>query len=524
MIPGFGAVAPRGAPARTPRARLPLSPGLHGVELEPPLGDARGQVEQRGARASRRRRDRGPTPGSRWSVVGAGIAAERARSSATVPNGSVVPWTKSAGVRRRGKCATRSSRGPARRMQGIGEEEERSRQARARPRRGGSPGGRRTNGRPVRRAADRARAERRARRPGARRDPARRRPATAAHAAEPGETADRSGAPRRPGCQRVGERDEERAVRGRAGAVGEDEALRRGAAPRGVERARGRPAHRRPPRGTGRGRRRGSGCAHRCRRRPGARWPRARRGDSVTVVVFFDVAGTLIRVRDGVGVAVRAGRGALRASSPTRRRSSGSSPGRSAPRRAMAFPGAPAEAVPGTRARGLARHRARRLRGRRAPRRGFAPGAFDAYFDAVYRHFEDAGHVGRLPRRGAGARRAPRARLRRSASSATSTAASCGSSTGSTSRRWFASVTLSSQVGATKPDRAIFARALAHHGVDAARAIHVGDSPGRGRRRRARRGPACRPDRPGRASRGPSRARARGARSSALAEVIRNTG
>ena len=43
--------------------------------------------------------------------------------------------------------------------------------------------------------------------------------------------------------------------------------------------------------------------------------------------------------------------------------------------------------------------------------------------------------------------------------------------------RWFESVTLSSQVGATKPDRAIFARALAHHGVDAARALHVGDSP-----------------------------------------------
>jgi putative hydrolase of the HAD superfamily len=43
--------------------------------------------------------------------------------------------------------------------------------------------------------------------------------------------------------------------------------------------------------------------------------------------------------------------------------------------------------------------------------------------------------------------------------------------------RWFESVTLSSQVGATKPAGAIFARALAHHGVDAARALHVGDSP-----------------------------------------------
>ena len=38
-------------------------------------------------------------------------------------------------------------------------------------------------------------------------------------------------------------------------------------------------------------------------------------------------------------------------------------------------------------------------------------------------------------------------------------------------------LTIPVQVGATKPSRAIFARALANHGVDAARAFHVGDSP-----------------------------------------------
>ena len=39
-------------------------------------------------------------------------------------------------------------------------------------------------------------------------------------------------------------------------------------------------------------------------------------------------------------------------------------------------------------------------------------------------------------------------------------------------------MTLSSQVGATKPAPAIFARALAWHGIDPSRALHVGDSPG----------------------------------------------
>jgi putative hydrolase of the HAD superfamily len=38
-------------------------------------------------------------------------------------------------------------------------------------------------------------------------------------------------------------------------------------------------------------------------------------------------------------------------------------------------------------------------------------------------------------------------------------------------------VTLSSEVGVTKPRPAIFARALARHGVEPAEALHVGDSP-----------------------------------------------
>ena len=121
----------------------------------------------------------------------------------------------------------------------------------------------------------------------------------------------------------------------------------------------------------------------------------------MTRVVFFDVAGTLIRVRDGVGaqyarVAARFGVTA----DPAALEREFPRAFRAAP--LMAFPGARPEAVPRPRARGVARHRAGGLRRRRALPR-FAPGAFDAYFDAVYRHFEDAGGVGGLPGRGAGA-------------------------------------------------------------------------------------------------------------------------
>ena len=105
----------------------------------------------------------------------------------------------------------------------------------------------------------------------------------------------------------------------------------------------------------------------------------------MTAVVFFDVAGTLIRVRDGVGaqyagVAARFGVVAdpkalernSRASAPLRRwRSPARGPRpcrteREIWRGSCAMP----SPAPGT-------------------SRAFAPGAFDAYFDAVYRHFEE---------------------------------------------------------------------------------------------------------------------------------------
>jgi putative hydrolase of the HAD superfamily len=196
--------------------------------------------------------------------------------------------------------------------------------------------------------------------------------------------------------------------------------------------------------------------------------------DSATAVVFFDVAGTLIRVRDGVGAqyARVAGRFGVRADPAALEREFPRA-FRAAP--PMAFPGAPAEAIPGLE-REVWRGIVRDVFAGAGHLSAFAPGAFDAYFDAVYRHFEDAAvwdvFVDVVP--------------------ALSALRTLGCSLGIVSNfdtrvlrileglglaPWFASVTLSSQVGATKPSGAIFERALAQHDTDAARVLHVGDSP-----------------------------------------------
>jgi putative hydrolase of the HAD superfamily len=197
--------------------------------------------------------------------------------------------------------------------------------------------------------------------------------------------------------------------------------------------------------------------------------------DRVTAaVVFFDVAGTLIRVREGVGVqyARVAGRFGL-APDPKALEQEFPRAFRAAP--AMAFPGAPAETIPG-REREVWRGIVRDVFAGTGLLGGFGPGGFDSYFDAVYRHFEDPATWDVFP----------------DVMPALSALRAFGCPLGVVSNfdsrvlrileglglaPWFQSVTLSSQVGATKPDRAIFARALAHHGVDAARAFHVGDSP-----------------------------------------------
>jgi putative hydrolase of the HAD superfamily len=141
----------------------------------------------------------------------------------------------------------------------------------------------------------------------------------------------------------------------------------------------------------------------------------------------------------------------------------------------MAFPGAPPESIPGLE-RQVWRGIVRTVFEGAGLLPAFAPGAFDAYFEAVYRHFEDPAVWDVYP----------------DVEPALSALGALGCPLGVVSNfdsrvlgildglglgPRFASVTLSSQAGATKPDAVIFARALAAHGVDGSRAIHVGDSP-----------------------------------------------
>jgi putative hydrolase of the HAD superfamily len=194
----------------------------------------------------------------------------------------------------------------------------------------------------------------------------------------------------------------------------------------------------------------------------------------VTAVVFFDVAGTLIRVRDGVGTqyARVAGHFGLTAD-PTVLEREFPRAFRAAP--PMAFPGAGGEAIPGLE-RAVWRGIVRDVFAGAGLLERFASGTFDVYFDAVYRHFEDAATWDVFPDV-MPALDALRARgislgiVSNFDSRVRRILAGLGLAAS------FESVTLSSEVGATKPDRAIFARALARHGVDAARAVHVGDSP-----------------------------------------------
>jgi putative hydrolase of the HAD superfamily len=196
--------------------------------------------------------------------------------------------------------------------------------------------------------------------------------------------------------------------------------------------------------------------------------------DGVGPVVFFDVAGTLIRVRDGVGA--QYARVAARfdvVAEPAVLEREFPRAFRAAP--PMAFPGAPAESIPHLE-REVWRGIVRAVFAGAGLLSGFGPSGFDAYFDAVYRHFEEPAVWDVYP----------------DVTPALSALGALGCPLGVVSNfdsrvlgildglglaPRFASVTLSSRVGATKPAAAIFASALACHGVDAAQAIHVGDSP-----------------------------------------------
>ena len=108
----------------------------------------------------------------------------------------------------------------------------------------------------------------------------------------------------------------------------------------------------------------------------------------MTAVVFFDIAGTLIHVRDGVGsqyarVAARFGVNA----EPAALEREFPRAFRAAPR--MAFPGASAESIPGLE-REVWLGIVREVFAGSGLLTAFGPGAFEAYFEAVYHHFESA--------------------------------------------------------------------------------------------------------------------------------------
>ena len=191
-------------------------------------------------------------------------------------------------------------------------------------------------------------------------------------------------------------------------------------------------------------------------------------------VVFFDVAGTLIHVRGGVGV--QYARVAARfdvVADPVALEREFPRAFRAAP--PMAFPGAPAASIPHLE-REVWRGIVRAVFSGAGLLPAFGPGGFDAYFDAVYRHFEDPAVWDVYPDVAPalvalGALGCPLGIV----SNFDSRVLGILEGLGLAPR--FVSITLSSQVGAMKPDSAIFTHALARHGLQPSQAFHVGDSP-----------------------------------------------
>lgn len=191
-------------------------------------------------------------------------------------------------------------------------------------------------------------------------------------------------------------------------------------------------------------------------------------------VVFLDVAGTLLTIPGGVGaqyaaVAARFGVTAraetLDAAFPVAFRA--------AP--PMAFPGVAPASVPTEEYRvwhGLVR----RVFTDAGLLDAFEADRFDAYFDAVFHHFESpavwAEYPDVLPAlRALAGRGVELGVITNFDSRVVPLLAARGLA------RWFSSITLSSRVGAVKPAPAIFAAALAAHRATPAEALHVGDSP-----------------------------------------------
>lgn len=191
-------------------------------------------------------------------------------------------------------------------------------------------------------------------------------------------------------------------------------------------------------------------------------------------VVFFDVAGTLLRVRGSAGAqyAALARRFGVDASPAVLDRLFPAA-FRAAP--PMTFPGAPPEAIPARERewwRGVVSgvFEAAGLLG------AFGDAGFQAFFAALYAHFETAEawevYADVLPLLVTLGERGCRAGI---ITNFDGRVVPLLRHLGLADR--FDSVTLSSRVGAAKPDPAIFRHALARHGVRPDEALHVGDSP-----------------------------------------------
>jgi putative hydrolase of the HAD superfamily len=100
---------------------------------------------------------------------------------------------------------------------------------------------------------------------------------------------------------------------------------------------------------------------------------------------------------------------------------------------------------------------------------------FDAYFDALFAHFADPANWGADPEAAPMLNRLKNSGLELGVISNFDFRV-YRILDGLDLTRFFDSITISSEAGYAKPRREIFAAALARHGIEAAEAVHVGDS------------------------------------------------
>jgi putative hydrolase of the HAD superfamily len=192
-------------------------------------------------------------------------------------------------------------------------------------------------------------------------------------------------------------------------------------------------------------------------------------------LALFDVAGTLVRVRGGVGAQYAAvARGVGIAADPAALAPGFPAAFRAAP--PMAFPGVAPADVP-ARERAVWMAIVRRVFGEAGCLDGVSDARFAELFAALWDHFATAAawevYPDAVPALAALRDRGVRLGVVTNFDSRVEPLLAALGLAG-----WFQSLTRSSAAGAAKPDPAIFRAALARHGASPAEALHVGDSPG----------------------------------------------